>query len=271
MVIACLLLLAAAAQPEISVDPRPGSFVGPSPAPGLQAASGPFRGSLALYGSAAEMPLSGRAETSQGRLRVTATPSLRRRSRRLAHRFRPDAFDYRVRVEVPGRRPCPGPAPSAGTGSASSEPETLEQFVKLASLELTALALTRSEGRGLLVVTNPFLFDHAGLDELSPLDRRRRGGGGGTRGRILRPQHKVSLELPFTVQHWRFIGAAGGQWAAGADIEAELEGSLTSASFGRPVHPSEVSRASRNRWRAGRRLLSPRRGDRSGSALKSLS
>jgi LEA14-like dessication related protein len=229
MVIACLLFAAAAAPLEITVDPRPGSFVIALTGPVSKATSGPFRGSVSLYGSAAEMPLSGRAEMSQGRLRVTAALAYADVPADWLNRFRRDAFDYRVRVEVSG-----GEAVSwSGTArwdevKAGGTGDTLEQFVRLASLELTSLALTRSEGRGFLVVTNPFSFPIT----LASTSYRLRVdgeevGAGGTRGRILRAQHRVSLELPFTVQHWRFIGAAGGQWAAGAEIEAELEGSLT--------------------------------------------
>src|SRR5437762_2987663 len=217
MVIAFLLRVAAAAPPEISVDPRPGSFVVTFAGPVLKATSGPFRGSLSLYGSAAEMPLSGRAEMSRGRLRVTATLRYADVPADWLNRFRRDAFDYRVRVELPGSETVSWSGTErwdrvavVGTG------DTLEPFVKLASLELTALALARSEGRGLLVVTNPFSFPIT----LAATSYRLRIDGeevgtGGTRGRILRPQYRVSLELPFTVQHWRFIGAAGGQWAAG--------------------------------------------------------
>ena len=229
MVIACLLLAAAAAPLEITIDPRPGSFVVTFTGPVLKATSGPFRGSVSLYGSAAEMPLSGRAEMIRDRLRVTATLRYVDVPADWLNRFQRDAFDYRARVEVSGGETV------SWSGTArwdqvrvGGNGDTLEQFVKLTSLELTALALTRSEGRGLLVVTNPFSFPIT----LASTSYRLRidgeeVGAGGTRGRILRPQYKVSLELPFTVQHWRFIGAAGGQWAAGAEIEAELEGSLT--------------------------------------------
>ena len=229
MVIACLLLAAAAAPFEITIDPRPGSFVVAFTGPVSKAASGPFRGSVSLYGSPAEMPLSGSAGMSRGRLRVTATLRYADVPADWLSRFRRDAFDYRVRGVVSGSETVSwsGTERWDRVGVVGSG-DTLEHFVKLASLELTSLALTRSEGRGLLVVTNPFSFP---ITLASTSYRLSIGGeevgAGGTRGRILRPQYRVSLELPFTVQHWRFIGAAGGQWAAGAEIEAELDGSLT--------------------------------------------
>ena len=201
------------------------TFTGPARKP----ASGPFRGSVSLYGSAAEMPLFGRAELRRDRLRVTAALRYVDVPADWINRFRRDAFDYRVRGDVSGGETVSWSGTErwdrVGVGGTG---DSLEPFVKLDSLELTSLALTRSEGRGLLVVTNPFSFPIT----LASTSYRLRidgeeVGAGGTRGRILRPQYRVSLELPFTVQHWRFIGAAGGQWAAGAEIEAELEGSLT--------------------------------------------
>jgi LEA14-like dessication related protein len=229
MVIAFLLLAAAAAPLEITIDPRPGSFVVTFTGPVSEPASGPFRGSVALYGSAAEMPLSGRAEMSKGRLRVTASLRYADVPGDWLERFRREDFDYRVRVEVSGGETVSW----SGTErwdrvGVRGNGDTLEQFVKLSSLELTSLALTRSEGRGYLVVTNPFSFPIT----LASTSYRLRidgeeVGAGATRGRILRPKYRVSLELPFTVEQWKFIGAAGSQWAAGAEIEAELEGSLT--------------------------------------------
>src|SRR5436190_11158696 len=105
MGIACRLLLPAAAPPEITVDPRPGSFVVTFTGPVLKAASGPFRGGVSLYGSTAEMPLSGRAAMSRGRLRVTASLRYVDVPADWLNRFRRDAFDYRVRGEVSGSEP----------------------------------------------------------------------------------------------------------------------------------------------------------------------
>ena len=150
MVIACLLLAVTAAPLEITLDPRPGSFVVTFTGPVLKPASGAFHGTVSLYGSLSEMPLSGRAGMSQGRLRVTATLRYVDVPADWLNRFRREAFDYRIRGEVPGSETVSWSGTQrwdrvgvVGTGDA------LESFVKLASLELTSLALTRSEGRGL--------------------------------------------------------------------------------------------------------------------------
>lgn len=229
MLIACLLL-AAAAPVEITVDPRPGeSFVVGFAGPAMTISAGDFRGSLSLYGSPAEMPLAGRAETRGGLLRLSATLRYADVPADWLNRFRRDGFDYSVRAQITGGESVSwsGTQRWSQVKSVGTD-ESLEHFVKLAALELTALSLTRSEGRAVLAVTNPFSFPitvtatgyrlSVNGDEV---------GAGATRGRTLRPRHSTGLELPFTVQHWRFLAAAGGQWAVGADVGAELEGSLT--------------------------------------------
>jgi LEA14-like dessication related protein len=230
MLIACLLLAAAAAPVEITVDPRPdGSFVVSFAGPALPTSAGDFHGSLSLYGSPAEMPLVGRAEMRGGQLRLSAALRYSDVPGDWLNRFRRDAFDYRVRAEIAGGEGVSwsGTERWSQVKFAGSD-ESLEHFVKLASLELTSLSLTRSEGRAVLAITNPFSFPitlAATSYRLSVSGEE--VGAGGTRGRILRPRRTVVLELPFTVQQWRFLAAAGGQWAVGADVEAELEGSLT--------------------------------------------
>jgi LEA14-like dessication related protein len=230
MLITFLLLAAAAAPVEITVDPRPGgSFVVSFAGPALPTSGGDFHGSVSLYGSTAEMPLVGRAETRGGLLRLSATLRYADVPADWLNRFRPDAFDYRVRAEIAnGERVSWSGTERWSRVRFSGSEESLKSFVKLASLELTALSLTRSEGRAVLAITNPFSFPinlAAASYRLSVNGEE--VGAGLTGGRILRPGRMVGLELPFTVQHWRFLAAAGGQWAVGADVEAELEGSLT--------------------------------------------
>jgi len=229
MLIACLLL-AAAVPVEITVDPRPGdSFVVTFAGPALTASAGDFRGSVSLYGSPAEMPLVGRAEKRGGRLRLSATVRYADVPADWLNRFRRDDFDYRLRAEIAGGESVSwsGTERWSRVQSAGTD-ESLEHFVKLTSLELTALSLTRSEGRAVLAVNNPFSFPITVTATSYRLSvNGEEVGAGGTRGRVLRPRRTVGLELPFTVQQWRFLAAAGGQWAAGGDVGAELEGSFT--------------------------------------------
>ena len=230
MLIAWLLLAAAAAPVEITVDPRPGSsfeirFAGPA----SKATSGDFRGGVSLYGSPVEMPLAGRAETMGGLLRLSATVRYADVPAEWLNRFRRDAFDYRVRADVAGGESVSWSGTERWTQvTRAGGDAALRHFVELTSLELTSLSLTRSEGRAVLAVTNPFSFPITIASTSYRLSvKGEEIGSGGTRGRILRPQHRAGLELPFTVQQWRFLAAAGGQWAVGADLEALLEGTLT--------------------------------------------
>jgi LEA14-like dessication related protein len=229
MLIACLLL-AAAAPVEITVDPRPGgSFVVSFAGPASGTSAGDFHGSVSLYGSPAEMALVGRAEMRGGLLRLSATLRYADVPADWLNRFRRDAFDYRVRAEIAGGESVSWSGTERWTRVApAGGDDALEPFVKLASLELTSLSLTRSEGRAVLAITNPFSFPitiAAASYRLSVNGEE--VGAGGARGRILRPRHRAGLELPFTVQHRLFLAAAGRQWAVSADLQAELEGSLT--------------------------------------------
>ena len=100
--------------------------------------------------------------------------------------------------------------------------------VKLASFELTALAPERSEGRAVLLVINRLSLPIPSV--LATCRVRVNGeeiGGGSGRRRKLPPGKKGGLEIPFRVDHDRFLAAAGEKWAVGADVDAELEGSLT--------------------------------------------
>lgn len=230
MLTACLLLAAAAAPVEITIDPRPGaSFVVTFAGPALKTNAGDFRGSVSLYGSPAEIPLIGRAEMRGRLVRLSATVRYADVPADWLNRFRRDTFDYRVRAEVAGGESVAWSGTEHWSGvKVAGGDDALKPFVRLASLELTSLSLTRSEGRAVLAITNPFSFPITIAAASYRLGvNGEEVGAGGARGRILRPQHLAGLELPFTVQQWRFLAAAGGEWAVGADVEAELEGSLT--------------------------------------------
>ena len=111
------------------------------------------------------------------------------------------------------------------SGDASSGPMPV---VKLASLELTSLSPQRSEGRAVLSITNRFSFPIPAV--LASCRVRVNGeelGSGAGHRRKLRPGKNGGLEIPFRVDHGRFLAAAGERWAVGADVNAEVEGSLT--------------------------------------------
>ena len=111
----------------------------------------------------------------------------------------------------------------AGSGSADPAP-----VVKLTSFELTALSPQRTEGRAILSVTNTFSYPIPTL--LATCRTRVNGqeiGSGAGHRRKLGPGKRGALEILFRMDHARFLAAAGPKWAVGADVDAELEGSLT--------------------------------------------
>lgn len=230
MLLAGLLLAAFSSVPlEITLDPRPGeSFRVVFTAPASKALTGPFRGGVSLNGSAVEMPLTGNAETRGGLLRLSAAVRYADVPADWLDRVRRESFEYRVRAEAAGETVSWSGTERWDRIRIAGNRDSLENFVKLTSLELTNLSLKNSEGRAVLAVTNPFSFPIT----LAATDYHLRVGdeevgSGATRGRILRPRHTARVELPFTVQQWRFLAAAGGSWAVGGDIDAELVGSLT--------------------------------------------
>jgi len=121
-------------------------------------------------------------------------------------------------------------ADPASAGPSSPEvAESLGHCVRLASLELTALSPKRSEGRAVLAVCNPFtaavrIVSATCVVRVNGKDI----GGGSGRGRTLRAHKKnAGLEIPFRVEHDRFLEAAGERWAVGADVDARVIGSMT--------------------------------------------
>ena len=120
-------------------------------------------------------------------------------------------------------------AASAQTAvSAAQTAESLGRCARLASLELTALFPQRSEGRAVLAVCNPFAaaVRFVSASCVVRVNGKEIGGGSG-RGRTLRAHKKnAGLEIPFSVEHDRFLTAAGDRWAVGADVDARVTGSM---------------------------------------------
>ena len=221
-----LLAIQDSSRIEIGVVPQPGPVLtlvlaGPS-----RAASGEFRGRASFNGSPLELPLSGRAESGGGRLRVTATARYADVPEDWLGRFHPGSFEYAVRGEVAG-------AAVSWSGTmrwseiAVTGDNLVSRFLTLASLELTGLSAKRTEGRGFLSVSNPFSFPVS----LAAWTYRIRVngeeiGGGNARGHVARGRRTTGLELPFSAEEGRFLAAAGSRWAVGAPVKAELTGSL---------------------------------------------
>lgn len=103
-----------------------------------------------------------------------------------------------------------------------------EPTVKLGSFELTALSEKRSEGRAVLLIINRSSVPIPAV--LATCRVRVNGkevGSGAGHRRKLRPGKSGNVEIPFRVDRALFLAAAGEDWAVGADVSAQLEGSLT--------------------------------------------
>lgn len=111
---------------------------------------------------------------------------------------------------------------------AGNAPADLAPVVKLTSFELTALSPQRSEGRAVLSVTSRFSYPiPAVLASCRVLVNGKEIGSGAGHRRKLGPGKRGGLEISFRVNHDHFLAAAGETWAVGAEVSAELEGSLT--------------------------------------------
>jgi LEA14-like dessication related protein len=231
MVLALLLLFSARPGP-VQIDVRPGptdTFSATLVGPAAGASGGLFSGRISVNGSSAEVPISGRAEATGGRLRIPLTLRYSDVPRDWANRFRADTFDYRVIGRVAGT------APVEWTGTArwddvgvEGERETVQRFVRLVTLEVTDVSLFSSEARAVLAVRNPFSFPLTIASSRYRVSADRRVlGAGSTRGMILRPRQESTVLLPLEVEHGALIAAAGGAVLSGVAVPARLSGALT--------------------------------------------
>jgi hypothetical protein len=226
-----LLLLTSVPAPEpaqITIDPQPGKtfsivLSGPS-----AAGAGDFRGRASLNGSASQLPLAGKAEAGGRTLRIVATARYADVPSDWLARFRPGSLEYAIQGEVSGGGSVSwsGTMPWSGVGVTGND--LLSRFLKLGSYELTSLSEKRTEGRAVLNVTNPFSFSIplAGASFRVRVNGQDIGdavGGGGT----ARARKTIGYEMVFTSEKKRFEAAAGERWSVGAEVPAELAGSLT--------------------------------------------
>ncbi|MGH9368419.1 MAG: LEA type 2 family protein [Thermoanaerobaculia bacterium] len=227
-----LLALAASAAAPIGLSVRPEAgdtftAVVTGEAPGE--ASGPFSGTLALNGSAAELPVRGEAGRAGRRLNLPLTVRYADVPADWAERFRPSDFDYRLRGTVAGRERVEWAGSMRWAEvSVEVEKESVERFVRLGSLELTRLSLLASEARATVFVRNPFSFPLRVASARYELFANGRAvGSGETRGLLLHPGRENTLGFPIEVEHGPLLSAAGSALASGGQIDGRLLGQLT--------------------------------------------
>lgn len=189
--------------------------------------AGPFRGTISLNGSAAELPVSGTVAHVGGQWRLPVAVRYTDVPADWADRFRPDTFTYRLRGSTGGP-----PREWAGTRAWSDvevdgEEQAQEQFLSLQDVRLTSLSFTSSEAVAEISVANPLAFDLKIAETAYALSANGRGvGEGATRGMILRAGHRTVLTLPIEIDHGELITAAGKALLSGGEVEVKLKGRL---------------------------------------------
>jgi len=108
--------------------------------------------------------------------------------------------------------------------------------VELTQYELTGLSESRTEGRAVLAISNPFKF---AISVAAPKYTMRVNGQdfgtGAAKERKIRAKKRSALELPFRGKKQTFEGAAGSNWVQGAWVPADIVGDLTLQINGKAV------------------------------------
>jgi LEA14-like dessication related protein len=229
LLLASLLASPPAALPAISLTLEPGAgetFTAVVVGPPGDGSPGEFHGSVALYGSPASIPVTGRAErTRSGRIGVRFAVRYAAVPPDWSARFRPLSVDLAL-DGVSGGRPISwrGRLPWSDIG-VTADTATGARFLSLAQIRLTDVALSRSEGVADLRVRNPFTFPLTIASSEYRIEAAgREVGSGSTRGILVRPSRTSVVEFPVEVENGPLAAAAGRALLAAGDVQARLHG-----------------------------------------------
>jgi len=194
--------------------------------PETELAAGPFRGTVSVNGSPAELPISGTVTHSGGKFLLPVTVRFADLPEAWTSGFRTDTFTYHLRGASAGQ-------PSREwTGTQAFEDVEVsggdsDRFLALKNVRLTEMSLLSSEGVGELMIVNPLGFDvriaemqYVLFAEGEPV------GEGSARGLILRGGRKNTLTLPIGIDHASLISAAGKALVAGGEVAVRLKGKI---------------------------------------------
>lgn len=195
--------------------------------PAAELSAGSFHGSIALNGSASELPIAGTVTQANGRWQLPLTVRYADVPADWADRFRPEAATYRLRGSVGGpAREWTGSLPWKDIEIESSK-EAGAEFVELKDVKLTELSLLSSEASAEVSVRNPFAFPlRIAETQYTIFVEGREVGSGATQGMILHPGQKNVLVLPIDLDHAELLSAAGKALLSGGDVAARLRGKL---------------------------------------------
>lgn len=196
--------------------------------PAAELPEGPFRGTVALNGSPAELPVAGTVAHADGRWRLPLTVRYADIPADWADRFRPDTFTYRLRGAVAGGTGREWTGTEAWKEVAvESDKATGAEFLRLDDVRLTEMSLTSSEAEARLGVRNPLGFPlKIAETEYRLVVNGQEVGEGATHGMILHPSQKNVLSLPIEIDHAGLLSAAGRALLAGGEVAVKLYGRL---------------------------------------------
>jgi len=194
--------------------------------PAADLPAGPFKGVIALNGSASEMTVAGTVVRAGDRWQLPVSVRFADVPADWADRFRPDGFSYRLRET--------GGASREWTGSRTWKDVALEggrdmysEFGALDNVSLTNVSLLSSEAQARVSVLNPFAFPlKIASTEYVLYAEGREIGSGQTQGMLLHPGQKNTLTLPIDVDHGALLAAAGGAVLSGGEVAVRLDGKL---------------------------------------------
>lgn len=194
--------------------------------PAADLPAGPFKGVIALNGSASEMVVVGTVTHSGDHWQLPVSVAFAEVPADWADRFRPDGFSYRLRET--------GGAQREWTGSRTWKDVALEggrdmysEFGKLDGVSLTDVSLLSSEAQARATILNPFAFPlKIASTQYVLYAEGREIGSGQTQGMLLHPGQKNVLTLPIDVDHGALLAAAGGAVLSGGEVAVHLDGKL---------------------------------------------
>ncbi len=194
--------------------------------PEAELAPGPFKGWIAINGSAVEMPVAGTVTHAGGRFLLPFVVRYADVPADWADRFQADGFAYRLRSAGSPAREWTGTRRWKDV-EVDGGRDTMAEFLVLEDVALTDVSLLSSEASARASVRNPFAFPLKIAQMTYTLFAEgREVGSGGTQGMILHPAQKNVLALPIDVDHAALLSAAGGAVVSGGDVAVKLTGRL---------------------------------------------
>jgi LEA14-like dessication related protein len=226
LILAALTAPAASAQDiRLVVDPDSvtASFSGAMDG----APSGAFAGKLTLNRSSSEIPVTGTAQASLQRVRITVKVKYSDVPQDWFNRYRSYDFDYRLHGQIAGSRNVDW----AGTRRYDDvEAETKDNggadFLRLSSVGLTQGASNQISARAQVAVQNPLSFPLKITSANYRLSAKgKEVGSGSLKGATLHPQQNI-LDLPLDLDQTALLAALGAALRSGGNAIGHLQGTL---------------------------------------------